>query len=225
MLWVLLVALVQAVPVAGASVSQETAPEDINLVDERDLSPEDRADWARLPSARELGRVYPSRAAKENISGMATISCRVLTSGSVADCKVVAENPTGWGFGSAAKAMSPNFLMTKKSASGRSTIGSTIRIPIRFSLSAFRVEPIVATHPRLTPGHADIDCRIAENYGLENCFVHRLEPADPVLRQTALNLARRFKLPEGTNRGVRIILPVEFRNAAPEPSSEPAASR
>ena len=44
---------------------------------------------------------YPSRAANDEVEGVATIECVVQPDGSLADCMVLNEKPGGYGFGAA----------------------------------------------------------------------------------------------------------------------------
>ncbi|HEV2531085.1 TonB family protein [Phenylobacterium sp.] len=69
------------------------------------------ADWLRKPTRDQLLSVWPPAALKRQVKGSATVSCTVTVQGALRDCKVTEESPPGMGFGSAALALTPQFLM------------------------------------------------------------------------------------------------------------------
>lgn len=91
-------------------------------------------DWSQLPSARDMARFYPERAARRGIEGLATLSCRVGVAGDLRACAVASETPAGEGFGDAALKMSTRFKMRPMTRDGQAVAGGTVRIPIRFNL-------------------------------------------------------------------------------------------
>ncbi len=70
-----------------------------------------RPDWLKRPDAADVLAVWPSAAWIKGLGGRAVISCRVTLQGALADCSVNREEPVGAGFGAAAIALSPQFLM------------------------------------------------------------------------------------------------------------------
>lgn len=70
-----------------------------------------RPDWMEKPSGDDLAAFYPAHAARNNISGKATITCKVMADGRLNACVIKDENPPGEHFGEAALKIAPKFRM------------------------------------------------------------------------------------------------------------------
>jgi periplasmic protein TonB len=90
--------------------------------------------WISKPSASQLGKVYPRRAAAMGIAGSATLRCVVNAVGTVRDCAVVSETPGDFGFGAAAIKLSLYFRMQPKTEDGMAVDGGQVTIPLRFTI-------------------------------------------------------------------------------------------
>ena len=93
---------------------------------------ETAADWRKKPTAEQLFAVWPTEALKKGISGKAEIRCLISVQGALFDCKVESEQPEGMGFGAAAIALTPQFLMKPATRDGKPVV-SGVQIPINFS--------------------------------------------------------------------------------------------
>lgn len=91
--------------------------------------------WVSKPSAAQLGRLYPERAARLGMKGAATLLCGVSATGSMVGCSVIDEMPRGWRFGEAALDSSRFFKMSPRTVDGQAVEGAKVRIPIVFNLT------------------------------------------------------------------------------------------
>lgn len=90
-----------------------------------------RPDWRKKPAGEAIGRVYPYAAQRANEAGRVTLSCTVAVDGTLKDCKVVSEDPAGFGFGRAALSLTPEMTMNPMTVDGRPR-ESTVRVPLSF---------------------------------------------------------------------------------------------
>src|SRR5262249_40205179 len=87
--------------------------------------------WEQTPNAGQISLVYPERAMRMEKTGNVRLRCGVSNSGAVSDCAVVAESPTGYGFGDAAVRLSPYFRMKPTTSEGQSVAGAKVDFPVR----------------------------------------------------------------------------------------------
>ncbi|WP_296815804.1 energy transducer TonB [Brevundimonas sp.] len=110
-------------PTAGGTATEPTPPSVIR-------NPE----WVRQPTARQLERAFPQRAANDGVSGRVTLSCSVTASGAVSGCSVASESPQGYGFGRAGLSLTQYFVMRPRTVDGAPVEGARVSIPLVFSL-------------------------------------------------------------------------------------------
>jgi len=89
-------------------------------------------DWLRRATGADAMRVYPRLALGRGVAGAAIIACTVEREGTLADCSIVDEGPSGQGFGDAALQLMPRFQMRPMTKDGLPVTGGKVRIPIRF---------------------------------------------------------------------------------------------
>lgn len=71
--------------------------------------------WLRQP--RDLAGYYPSRALLRGVEGRVVLECLIDVAGAL-DCRVVAEAPSNWGFGDAARRISQDYRMVPATRGG-----------------------------------------------------------------------------------------------------------
>jgi len=89
--------------------------------------------WTRVPSWRDVVDAYPDRAWSRRASGNAVLNCQVTAKGRLTDCLPKSENPSGYGFGSAALSLASKFEVAP-AHEGDIIGGGRIDVPIEFRM-------------------------------------------------------------------------------------------
>ena len=89
--------------------------------------------WERNLTARDFERRYPQRAKRRNVSGVATLACKVLANRRPA-CLTISEDPAGWGFGAAAIELTEGLVARPELPDGREAVGSEFTWEFVFQL-------------------------------------------------------------------------------------------
>lgn len=176
-------------------------------------------DWKRRPTVENLITVFPREAMAKGISGKAAISCTVTVQGALKDCTVISESPANMGFGGAAIALTPQFMMKPATLDGV-PVESTARLPINFILPAGGMGSMLGTRRVVSAalpwveapsyaalalaypakareaglgGRATLSCGLGEDGRLKNCQLADAQPAGKGFDVAAKVLARQFR--------------------------------
>lgn len=186
-------------------------------------------DWLRKPSREQLLAVFPADALRRAVRGKAVIHCKVAVQGTLRDCHPISESPAGAGFGAAAVALTPQFLMKPAMRDGKPVADAEIRIPITFippvgstpenaAVGAQRVlggvtwsqaptfAEVAAAYPAKARaanagGSVLLNCMMSGDGGLRRCDVASETPRGLGLGEAARTLAPRFVGPTKTAEG------------------------
>jgi TonB family protein len=90
--------------------------------------------WLKRPGAAEFAKVWPREAFRRNLGGRAELNCAVSAQGLLEDCKVVSETPADMGFGGAALALAPKYVLRPAMVDGKAVGGARFQFGIRFEM-------------------------------------------------------------------------------------------
>lgn len=105
-----------------------------------------KPDWMEKPSSEDLAAFYPAKAARNNISGKATITCKVMPDGRLNACVVKEESPAGQHFGEAALKISPKFRMIPPDDPNAPP--AEVTVPLNFAVPEYHVTIRPDTSPQ-----------------------------------------------------------------------------
>lgn len=178
-------------------------------------------DWRHKPTPGDLLAVWPKEALRKGVSGQAEIECKVSLEGALFDCTALSESPAGLGFGAAAVALTPQFLMKPAIRNGQPVV-VTIKMPIMFKndgsfrpvdaagsrtvvqnlawLEAPAYADAKAAYPAKARsaglvGHVTLQCDIRADGRLGPCDTVTEVPRGAGFAGAAKGLARRFVAP------------------------------
>ena len=187
-------------------------------------------DWRRKPTEKDLLLVWPKAAWAKGIGGKALIHCLVSTQGALYDCIVASESPAGENFGSAGIALTPQFLMSPATLSGKPVI-SMVSIPLFFTAmpgmsgsplgskqsvaqamawpEAPSYAEVAAAYPKKARatgvgGRATVSCSFNREGRLAFCNTVNEEPKGQGFGEAAKLLTKRFRAFTATSSGASI---------------------
>lgn len=223
-------ALALAGLVKSPDKSRTRAPLDISVEYDTDL------EWLSKPTFEQTIAVYPSAA--NGRDGSAVIHCWVTTEGLMRSCEVRSESQVGLGFGPAALALAPSFLMKPATKRGL-TVEAEISIPVSFvgggghsngpsytvlSGTAWSKAPTIAeiraeiekkVGDKFADGKVVFQCDVIKKTGqLSDCVIINTSPGMAQFQSVATSLVSKFKAdPEAfvdIKNGVKINLAFSF---------------
>ncbi len=223
---------------AGASVAGRPVRSGFEFLAPGDANP----DWVKKPDGRDLANVLPAKAAREGVSGKATIRCRTTVEGFLEACKVLNESPEGYAFGAAALQLTPQFRMSPKIRGGKAVPGDDVTIPVIWKMmgatnqslgNSLAIDPpwtrapseaeVTAAWPKaaggLPSGQAVLRCEISREGLLKSCDVLSEQPTGRGFGRAARDLTKAFQIsvtPDDAAklRTMSVDVPFRFRNPA-----------
>ena len=180
-----------------------------------DLEP----DWKRKPNREDLLAVWPKDALRRGAGGTGVIHCSVSAQGALFACSVVSEQPAGSGFGAAAVALTPQFLMSPAIKGGKPVAFDGVTIPVKFMsfspdpsrrgatavsnvgwMAAPTYAEVAAVYPerareRMVGGQATMKCEFDAGGRLDDCSVLGETPRGLGFGSAARLLAPKFQGP------------------------------
>jgi hypothetical protein len=196
---------------------KSAAPDGTVVINENWFEADSPPDWRKRPTPENLVAVWPGKALAQGRDGAAKIDCLVSRDGGLYDCIVLTETPAGLGFGAAAIALTPQFLMWPAKRSGQPVL-SEIVIPISWRGArrapvpdrsvippalSWSAAPSIADMLSLYPakaraekrsGFASVQCNVGRDGHLQQCSVLREEPRGAGFGSAGRALAGRFQL-------------------------------
>ncbi len=167
----------------------------------------------------------------QSVEGRVLLDCRVQLD-TTTDCRVVSEQPEGWGFGVGAVLISQTFRMSPATINGHPVADGAVRVPINFRLGDSPTSPRARlplwddapTYAQMTTASATMDevhraalallrCVIGQDRRLA-CERHRATPGAEAAVTSALALSAHFRVsandigPGKFNVGDTIYLPI-----------------
>ena len=123
-----MIRMLSALSLTGLILSATPAWAQVTVETEVDVKP----NWHKRPSENDLLAVWPRDALRRGTGGRALLHCKVSAQGALFDCDVVSEAPAGKGFGGAALALAPQFLMSPAMKGGKPVAYDGVGLPITF---------------------------------------------------------------------------------------------
>jgi protein TonB len=109
-----------------AAVQAQEAPASDDLIT--------KPHWLRVQSSKPPWQLYPERAQRRGQMGKARIRCIVSDADVLTDCRVVSEEPTGFGFGEATLRVSTFMRIDHLDGDKRPVEGRPVEISMKFGL-------------------------------------------------------------------------------------------
>lgn len=223
-------------------------PREVRII-QGDESVDKAADWLRRPTPEQLLAVFPTQAYRRGQSGKAIINCIVTVQGALTDCATMEETPAGAGFGGAAIALTPQFLMRPAQKGGK-PVASVVNMPINFrmdgpgdSFATRRVidaaiawteaptyDEVAEAYPakaraQRKGGRATVACDMTGEGRLADCQTISADPKGYGFEAAAKLLAKRFRLEVRSDedrkaaKGLEFHVPIVFDPGMLDPAT------
>lgn len=204
--------------------------------------------WRAAPSVSDVLGAYPEKAREAKIGGMAVLDCRIGKDGSLSHCRSVRQEPTGYGFGLAAKELAPLFNTPVEMADGGTAAGARAHLNVAFSADMLdgarpvigkpmwvgvpqvrdmaAVIPEAAKKAQVYQSRVVLECEVVAEGAIDRCSAVSQDLEGLGYGDAAVALSKYFRLEVWTEEGLpvvggRVRLPLRF-DARPEQTPSPA---
>jgi TonB family protein len=179
--------------------------------------------WDSAPGREDWAKAYPMHAAQAGISGAVKMKCAATSTGSLADCSVIQETPTGEGFGAAALSLAGGMTLKPTGGDGHPVTGRNLVVPVRFEAAMLRDPHAIIGQPnwlrkpdaetlqqffpaqaRGVEGHTSMHCVISTRGLLDSCVVDEETPAGRGFAAAALGMSSVFLMRPMTVDGLPV---------------------
>ncbi|WP_354089009.1 energy transducer TonB [Brevundimonas faecalis] len=127
----------------------------------------------RFLSQPNIQDLFPARALKEAVSGVARIQCVSTREGGTRDCRVIEETPLGWGFGQAGLDGMARSRLQPGQVDGQ-PVDSRVVQPFTF----------------IAVGEVELDCAVDPDQNVSDCRIAKEVPSGRCLGARALRQAK-----------------------------------
>ncbi|WP_309605852.1 TonB family protein [Phenylobacterium sp.] len=187
--------------------------------------------WSEAPSVADVAAAYPAKARGAGVGGRVSLSCEIDRQDRPRDCAALGEQPSGYGFGFAARKLAEHMRVADAALRGQE-----VRIPVTFDPAVLKNEGPLVTRPvwSTLPSAADFQasfpktangvnevrvalvCSATSAGLLTGCAVDREEPAGQGYGQGALALAPKFRVGPWSldglpTSGARVRVPIRYQ--------------
>jgi TonB family protein len=201
--------------------------------------------WRAAPTFDQVVASYPQKAREEAKSGRVLMTCTYMADGHLKDCAATVQEPTGYGFGPAAKSLAVHFegpplgdeLKKKKilaqisvayaseTLQGRRRVGKPNWLALPSGDAVAGTYPETARETQLT-GRATLDCAVQEHGRVGGCTVLAEDPPGARFGEAALKLSAGFVMTVWTDEGLptvggRISIPIRYQLASGSAEQQP----
>jgi TonB family protein len=206
--------------------------------------------WQEAPSVADVQAAYPPRAKAEKVTGHVALQCGFAAEGRIAGCQTSTEEPSGYGFASAARALTSKFRGPLADSQGAPLRGARVTLKFIFAKESLEGDAAVVGKPNWTslpkgedftaafPAEARkagvlkarvvLACTVAPDGALSGCQPRSEDPPGYGFGAATVALARNFKLGVWSEEGLPTVggtVSVPIRYDMTEPPADTAAKR
>lgn len=202
--------------------------------------------WEHAPTRAEVAAVYPDKAKAAGVAGVVGLQCGFSYQRTLSQCRVLTEEPKGYGFGRAAERVARQFVSAPMRPGGQPLSGASIQLSVAFTPALLKPDAEVAGKPNWAalPSQESLDktfsglpsaaadlrvvmrCTVEQGGSLTDCSTVSETPAGQGLGARALALTPEFRLSTWTMEGLPVVgsavdIPLRYKTVEPRPPAKP----